>query len=312
VAWQPETTVAVTGASGFVGREVVNALRAKGARPIALGRRIASGFAADVQTRLFDPNGEPNPEAFAGADAVIHLAGEPVSGRWTPEKKRRIADSRVAGTGTLVASLRALERRPSVVVCASAVGYYGNRGNELLTESSPPGTDFLAGVCIAWEAAASQCEALGIRTVRMRTGIALGHGAALAQMKRPFELFAGGPLGSGKQFVPWIDARDLASLYCFAIEHAALRGPVNAVAPESVTNARFSRALGAALHRPSFLRAPSFALRIVLGEFAESVLGGQRVVPQAAGDAGFRWAHPQLEADLVQLLDSTRIEALLS
>lgn len=303
MALQPDTTIAVTGASGFVGREVVNALRARGARPIALGRRIASGFGADVQTRLFDPNGEPNPQAFAGADAVIHLAGEPVAGRWTPEKKRRIADSRVNGTQTLVESLRALERRPCVVVSASAVGYYGDRGNEPLTESSPPGTDFLAGVCIAWEAAASQCEALGIRTVRMRTGIALGHGGALAPMKRPFEFFAGGPLGSGKQFVPWIDVRDLASLYCFAIENAALRGAVNAVAPESVTNARFSRALGASLHRPSFLRAPSFALRIVLGEFAGSVLGGQRVVPAAASDAGFRWAHPQLEADLVELLN---------
>jgi hypothetical protein len=302
VTLQPGTTVAVTGASGFVGREVIAALRARGARPIALSRSAGRSSEDDVETRFFDPNGTPNPHAFAGADAVIHLAGESVSGRWTAEKKRRIADSRIAGTQTLAASLRELQHRPAVLVSASAVGYYGDRGDELLTESAAPGNDFLAGVCVAWEAAASQCETLGIRTVQMRTGIALGRsGGALAQMKRPFELFAGGPLGTGRQFVPWIDVRDLASLYCFAIEHA-LRGAVNAVAPESATNARFAHALGAVLHRPAFLPAPAIALRLVLGEFAQTVLGGQRAVPQAALDAGFVWAHPQLEADLTDLL----------
>jgi hypothetical protein len=303
VTFQPGTTVAVTGASGFVGREIIAALRARGARPIALSRSAKHPSEDDLETRFFDPNGTPNPQAFAGADAVIHLAGESVSGRWTPEKKRRIADSRIAGTQTLATSLRELQRRPTVLVCASAVGYYGDRGDELLTESAAPGNDFLAGVCVAWEAAASQCETLGIRTVRMRTGLALGRtGGALAQLKRPFELFAGGQLGTGRQFVPWIDVRDLASLYCFALERATLRGAVNAVSPESATNARFARALGAALHRPAFLPAPAIALRLALGEFAQTVLGGQRAVPQAALDAGFVWAHPQLEADLCELL----------
>ncbi|HEY2553934.1 MAG TPA: TIGR01777 family oxidoreductase [Candidatus Cybelea sp.] len=300
---QPGTAVAVTGASGFVGREVIAALRARGARPIALGRNAARPFPDDVETRVFDPSGDPNPQAFAGTDAVIHLAGESVSGRWTPEKKRRIADSRIAGTQALAASLRELQRRPAVLVCASAVGYYGDRGDEPLTESAAPGSDFLAGVCVAWEAAAAQCETFGIRTVQMRSGVALGRdGGALAQMKRPFEFFAGGPLGTGRQFVPWIDVRDLASLYCFAIERETLRGAVNAVAPESATNARVAHALGAALRRPSFLPAPAIALRLALGEFAQTVLGGQRAVPKAALDAGFTWAHPRLEADLVDLL----------
>ncbi|MFY9630707.1 MAG: TIGR01777 family oxidoreductase [Candidatus Cybelea sp.] len=303
MSFAPGTTVAVTGASGFVGREVIAALRARGARPIALGRSAERASDGDLETRIFDPNGAPNPEAFAGADAVIHLAGESVSGRWTPEKKRRIAASRIAGTQTLAASLRELQRRPAVLVSASAVGYYGDRGDELLTERAAPGNDFLAGVCVAWEAAAAQCETLGIRTVRMRSGIALGkNGGALEQMKRPFEFFAGGPLGTGRQFVPWIDVRDLASLYCFAIERETLGGAVNAVAPESATNSRFSHALGAALHRPSLLPAPAFALRLVLGEFAQTVLGGQRAVPQAALEAGFVWGHPRLEADLIDLL----------
>jgi hypothetical protein len=300
-----EKRIAVTGASGFVGREVVAALLARGARPVVLGRRTdsGSGFDAAIETRVFDPNGPPNPAAFAAVDAVIHLAGESVAGRWTEEKKRRIADSRIAGTATLVESLRLGTGRPATVVCASAVGYYGDRRDEPLTEAAAPGSDFLAGVCVAWEAAASQCETLGIRTVRMRTGIALGkNGGALAQMKRPFEFFAGGPLGSGRQFVPWIDVRDLAALYCFALERKTVDGAVNAVAPQSATNARFSRALGAALHRPSILPAPAFAIRLALGEFAETVLGGQRAVPQVALDAGFVWAHADLEDDLRDLL----------
>lgn len=297
-----EAGVAVTGASGFVGREVIKALRKRGARVIALGRSAPQGFGPEVETRRFDPSGEPNPAAFAGAGAVIHLAGESVAGRWTPAKKRRIAQSRIFGTQTLVASLAALERRPAVIVSASAVGYYGDRGDEPLTEEARPGNGFLAGVCVEWEAAARQCEKLGIRTVCVRTAIALGNGGALARMKLPFLLFAGGAIGSGRQFVPWIDVRDLAALYCFALERPRLSGPINAASPDQSTNARLAHAIGAALHRPSALPAPAFALRLLLGEFAESLLVSQRIVPAVATDNGFKWTYPLLESDLRAIL----------
>jgi uncharacterized protein (TIGR01777 family) len=195
-----------------------------------------------------------------------------------------------------------MTRRPAVMVSASAVGYYGDRGDEPLTEAAAPGSDFLAGVCVGWEAAAAQCEALGVRSVCVRTGIALGNGGALAQMLLPFKLGLGGPLGSGAQYVPWIAVEDLAGMYCFAIENAAVRGAVNAAAPDYATNARLSRAIGAALRRPSFMPAPAFALRIVLGEFAESVLASQRVLPAVAQANGFHWAHPQLEAAVARIL----------
>jgi hypothetical protein len=295
-------TVAVTGASGFVGREVVKALRSRGARVIALGRGANLQFDAGIETRRFDPNEGPNPGAFTGADAVIHLAGEPVAGRWTAEKKLRIADSRIAGTRALVESLRALEQRPSVVVSSSAVGYYGDRGDEVLQEASTPGDGFLADVCVGWEAAARECESFGIRTVRMRTGIALGEGGALTMMALPFKFGIGGPMGSGRQFVPWIHVEDLAALFCFAVENTALSGAVNAVAPDYATNARVCEAIGAALRRPALFPAPSFALRAVAGEFAASLLASQLILPAVALDAGFRWAHPFLESSLAAIL----------
>jgi uncharacterized protein len=267
-----------------------------------LSRTPDASFPSDVETRRFDPNGAADAAAFADADAVVHLAGESVAGRWTAEKRRRIADSRIAGTQTVVASLARMARRPAVMVSASAVGYYGDRGDEPLTEAAAPGSDFLAGVCVGWEAAAAQCETLGVRSVCVRTGIALGNGGALAQMLLPFKLGVGGPLGSGAQYVPWIAVEDLAGIYCFAIENAAVRGAVNAAAPDYATNARLSRAIGAALRRPSFVPAPAFALRVVLGEFAESVLASQRVVPAVAQANGFRWAHPQLEAAVARIL----------
>ena len=188
-----------------------------------------------------------------------------------------------------------------MLVSASAVGYYGDRGDEPLTEHSKPGDDFLAGVVSRWEAAAHEAEKLGIRTAMLRTGIVLGDGGALSKMKLPFQLGIGGPFGSGRQFVPWIDIEDLAALYRFALENVAISGPLNAVAPDYATSARFAQALGAALKRPALAPAPSFALRIVLGEFAETIVGGQLVIPALAQDAGFQWKYPRLESALLDV-----------
>jgi uncharacterized protein (TIGR01777 family) len=302
------SVVAVTGASGFVGRAVVAALAARGDRVIALGRSPATeGLPANVESRRFDPNDTaPNPEAFEGADAVVHLSGETVAGRWTSEKKQRILDSRVVGTNNLIASLAACSKRPSALVSASAVGYYGSRGDEPLFEKSAPGADFLADVVVRWEAGAHEAEALGIRTVCLRTAIVLGNGGALQQMKLPFLFGAGGPLGSGRQFVPWIHLDDMVALYLFALDHEELRGPINAVAPDYATNARFGQSLGAALARPALLPAPAFALRAVLGEFAGSILASQLVIPAVAKDAGFRWSFPHLEPALAQIFNRPR------
>jgi uncharacterized protein (TIGR01777 family) len=299
-------TVAVTGASGFVGRRLIEELSNRGARVIALGRSPQPrGTPPEGEWRCFDPSGRPNPAAFDGADAVVHLAGESIAGRWDAAKKLRIASSRIDGTRTVVESLRGLSRRPRVLVSASAVGYYGDRGEEPLTEDSSQGTDFLAEVCAGWEAAARGAEGLGIRTVCLRGGIALGESGALSQMVAPFKFGLGGPLGSGRQFVPWIDVRDLTALYCCAIENDALRGPVNGVAPDCATNARLMQGIGAAMRRPSLAPAPAFALRAILGEFAESLLQSQLVLPARALDAGFRFEHAQLETDLCQLLRGT-------
>ncbi|MDP9025519.1 MAG: TIGR01777 family oxidoreductase, partial [Candidatus Eremiobacteraeota bacterium] len=233
--------------------------------------------------------------AFNGADAVIHLAGEPVGGRWTAEKKRAIYDSRILGTRTALASIAALTQKPETFICASGAGFYGSRGDEALDETSAAGTDFLSKVCVDWEREARTAKQLGLRSVQVRTAIALGSGGALAQMALPFKLGAGGPFGSGKQFVPWIHIDDLVEIYVFALRHSDLEGPINAVAPDYATNARFAQAIGAALHRPAVMPAPAFALSAVLGGFAETLLGSELVLPARLDDAGFRWKYPVLE-----------------
>lgn len=297
-------TIAVTGASGFVGRAVVRAALERGMRVIALGRSPQPGtFPAGVESRAFDPTApNPDPQVFAGADAVVHLAGETVDGRWTPEKKQRIRESRVAGTRAVVDAMASCANGPRTLISASGTGYYGSREDEPLFEYSAPGADFLANVCSAWEREAMRARSLGIRTAVLRTGIALGDGGALEKMRAPFAFGAGGPLGSGRQFMPWIHVDDLASLYCFAVENAYIEGPINAVAPDYATNARVAQAIGTAMRRPSLLPAPAFALRLVLGEFADSVLGSQLVIPAAAQDAGFAWRHTNLERALQSIL----------
>lgn len=296
--------VAVTGASGFVGRALVAALQERGHHVIALGRSPQTrSFSPAVDCRQFDPGGgAPNPRAFDGADAVIHLAGEPVDGRWTGKKKAAILSSRVDGTRTVLASIAACSRRPASLISASAVGYYGSRGDEPLVESSPPGNTFLAHVCTRWERETQAATQLGLRAAYLRIGIVLGKGGALGRMSLPFRFGVGGPFGSGRQFVPWIHIDDLARMFVFVLEHDELRGPVNAVAPDYSTSSRFAQALGAAMKRVALAPAPAFALRMVLGEFADTILASQLVIPAIAEDAGFSWNFPRLESAMIDVI----------
>jgi len=272
--------VAITGASGFLGRALSDRLRAAGHDVTAVSLRT-----------------QPPAELLKDCQAVVNLAGEPVAQRWTPAARERIANSRIQGTRSLVAALR--RHPPAVLVSASAVGYYGSRGDEVLTEDSPPGADFLGQLAVAWEQEAQAAEQFGVRVVTPRIGVVLGgDGGALAQMLPPFRLGVGGRLGTGEQWMSWIALDDLVSLVEFAIGTTALSGPVNAVAPNPVTNTVFTRELAAALHRPAILPLPALALRILFGEMSQILLGGQRVSPQAALRAGFQFRF----ADLGQAL----------
>jgi hypothetical protein len=279
--------ITVTGATGFIGNRLVRALLAAGHNIHALGRKQSTELPA---------------ESLADADAVIHLAGEPVAQRWTPEVKQRIRSSRVDGTRNLVDALARQSRRPRVMVCASAIGYYGSRGDEVLTETSSPGSDFLAGVVVEWEEAAERAEALGIRVVPLRFGVVLGKGGALAKMLPPFRLGLGGRLASGRQWMSWIHVDDVIGLIRFALENSVIRGPMNATAPQPVPNVDFTRQLATALHRPAIFPVPGFALKLLFGEMAQVILGSQRVIPQAAQSAGYRFEYPELRPALARLL----------
>jgi uncharacterized protein (TIGR01777 family) len=271
--------VAVTGASGFVGRALSERLRTSGHTVTAVSLRT-----------------QPPPEVFVGCQAVVNLVGEPVAQRWTDAARERISNSRIHGTRFLVAALR--KNPPAVLVSASAVGYYGSRGDEILTEDSPPSSDFLGELAVAWEREAREAEQFGVRVVTPRIGVVLGRrGGALAQMLLPFRLGVGGRLGTGEQ---WMSLHDLVSLIEFAIVDADLSGPVNAVAPNPVTNAVFTRELAAALHRPAIFPVPAFALKLLFGEMSQILLGGQRVMPQAASRAGFQFRFANLGEALRQ------------
>jgi uncharacterized protein (TIGR01777 family) len=299
--------VAITGATGLIGAALAERLLARGDEVVALGRDAGRVAARLPRARAlgWDPvAGQPPAEAVDGADAVVHLAGEPVADRrWSESQKRRIRESRVLGTRNLVEGLRAASARPSVLVSGSAIGYYGDRGDELLDEQSGPGGDFLAGVVRDWEAEARAAESLGLRVVLARTGIVLaGESGALPKMALPFQLFAGGPLGHGRQWMSWIHRDDEVGLLVHAIDTEPLRGPVNLVAPAPVRNAQMARALGRALGRPSLLPAPALALRLALGERVAVLLASLRVQPRAAEASGYAFRFPELQPALNDLL----------
>lgn len=291
--------VAITGASGLIGRALSASLRADGHRVLRFQR---GGVTAD-DTIGWDPDaGRIDAPALEGLDAVVHLAGEGIAEhRWTDEQKRRMRDSRVRGTAVLAAAVASRERKPRAFVSASAMGYYGDRGDEILTEESAPGTDFLAGVCVAWEAEAAPAIAAGVRTVFTRSGIVLdAHGGALKQMLTPFKLGLGGRQGSGKQWMSWIALADEVGAMRFAIENDALRGPANLVAPNPVRNAEFAHTLGRALNRPTILPTPLLPLKLRYGaELVDTLLMvSQRVAPNALQAAGYRFGYETLEAAL--------------
>jgi len=294
----------VTGATGLIGRRLLDRM---GDDVVLTSRNVQKARASIKRGRVigWDGTSALAKDALEGVDTVFHLAGEPVAeGRWTEEKKRRIEESRVLGTRAIVDAMRERAVRPKVFVCASAVGIYGSRGNEVLTEESAPGDSFLAKVCSAWEREAEKAEELGVRVVRVRTGIVLAReGGALAAMTPLFRTGLAGKLGDGKQYMPWIHVDDIVALFAFAAAQPRVRGALNGSAPEPVTNAEFTKAMGEALHRPTFMTAPAFAMRLALGEKAEIVLASQRAVPTAALALDFAFTHGALGAALHDLLD---------
>ena len=285
--------IAITGATGLVGSTLARRLQSQGRQPLRLVRQAAQ--ADDV---LWDTeNGVAQPEKLEGCDAVVHLAGENIAdARWSGAKKARIRDSRVKGTASLCRSLAQLSAPPRVLVSASAIGFYGDRGEEVLTEESPAGAGFFPQVCQEWEAATSAAADKGIRVVYLRIGVVLSaDGGALAKMIVPFKFGLGGRLGDGEQYMSWIALDDLIAAIEHIIAHEELRGAVNATAPNPVTNADFTRQLGGALHRPTLFPVPAFALRLALGDMAdEALLGGARVMPARLLASGFNFRYPEL------------------
>lgn len=300
--------VTVTGATGLIGTKLVAALRKRGDTVTVLSRNPDSATAKlGVEAVGWDPESGPAPEAaLKGQDGIVHLAGEPVAQRWNPETKRRIERSRTVGTANLVAGVGQLAaaERPKVLVSGSAVGYYGTEaGNRQLDESAPPGNDFLAKVCVGWEQAATEAERLGLRTVRIRTGVVMDrNGGALKQMLTPFKLGIGGPVAGGHHYMPWVHLDDVVGIIATALSEKEWSGAFNATAPQPVTNRVFSKALGRTLHRPAVLPVPAFGLKALYGEMAEIITTGQNAVPDHALKCGYSFQHPQLDEALATAL----------
>ena len=294
--------ITISGASGLVGRRLLRVLGSEAHKLHVLGRHAGTNLPNGVKLTVWDPKSLPPIASLENADAVIHLAGEPVAQRWSAEAKRRIRESRVGSTERLVEAISKLPRPPRCLVCASAVGYYGSRGDEILEEPSPPGSGFLPEVCVAWERAAGKAADLGVRVALIRIGVVLDkRGGALGRLLAPFRAGLGGRLGTGRQWMSWIHAGDLAELFRFVID-GTLKGAVNGVAPFPVSNAQFTQELSRILKRPALLPVPEFALKMLLGDMGEILLASQRVVPRAAESAGFRFRFPQLGSALGDLL----------
>lgn len=298
--------IAITGATGFIGSRLVKRLLEKGHQPLILTRNRAKA------TRLF-PNLEivgytPTEsgswqDAIAGCDGVVNLAGEPIGeNRWTPERKQAILNSRQLGTRQIVDAIAKAQPKPSVLVNASAIGYYGTSETATYTETSPPGDDFLAQVCQAWEAEAQKVKDADVRLVILRFGIVLGDGGALAKMLPPFKLFAGGPIGSGRQWFSWIHRDDLVNLIIDALTRNDMEGVFNATAPNPVRMSEFCQTLGDVLNRPSWLPVPSIAIEALLGEGAKVVLEGQNVLPERTTSCGFNYRYPTVKPALADIV----------
>ncbi len=294
--------VTVTGATGLIGPALLAALRELGAEVTVLTRdparaRARLGEVAAARWQLLE---EAAPAAaLAGRDAIVHLAGEPVAQRWSAAAKRAIRDSRVRGTANLIDGLGRAEPRPRVLISSSAIGYYGPHGEEPLDEDAAPGNDFLAQVCVDWEAESQRAAGLGIRTAQVRTGVVLdSRGGALAKMLPPFRLGVGGPVAGGRQYISWIHTDDVIGMMLAAVEDERWSGPVNATAPEPVSNRDFAKTLGRVLGRPSLLPVPGLALRLLYGEMAEIVTTGARVMPAKALVLGYQFRHLRLEQAL--------------
>ena len=295
--------IIVTGSTGLVGGALVRSLLADGHEVTRLVRGGAQGFRAPGTAAVhWNPErGEIDAAALEGHDGAVHLAGEPIAeGRWDEEKKRRILESRVKGTRLLAETLAGLGAKPKALVSASATGFYGDRGDEVLREESASGGDFLSEVCREWEKATLAASRAGVRVVHLRIGVVLsGEGGALAKMVTPFKLGLGGKLGSGRQYMSWIALEDLIGVIRRALEDESLRGPVNAVAPQPVTNGEFTKALGRALGRPTVFAVPAFAARLAFGETADALLlASTRVEPARLKEIGYQFRHPEIEGAL--------------
>jgi uncharacterized protein (TIGR01777 family) len=302
--------IVISGAAGFLGRPLAAALARDGHTVVALSRGHAGAAAGPTRLVPWNPDGTaaaPWAAELDGAGAVVNLAGESIAGRrWTAAQKRRIHDSRVLATRSLVEAIRQTRTPPPVLISGSAVGFYGPLGDSIVTEEAPAGNDFLARVCVAWETEAMRAESARTRVVAVRTGLVLEcDGGALPQMLPPFWFGAGGPVGSGRQYWPWIHRQDWIDLVRFALATPAICGAMNATAPNPAANADFARALGRALHRPAFMPVPAFALKLLLGEMAKGLLlSGQRAVPAKAERHGFRFTFADLDSALRDLFQA--------
>jgi len=292
--------ILVSGVSGLIGGALLPTLKNRGYQIT----RLVRGAAGGGDQISWDPGKPLAPDAVSGFDAVVHLAGESIVGRWTNEKKLKIRDSRVAGTTALAEALAQAKDKPQVFACSSAIGYYGDRGNEVLNEESAPGTGFLPEVCAEWEAATQAAVDAGIRTVQMRTGIVLtAAGGALGKMLTPFKMGMGGKIGDGQQWMSWIDVQDMVGAIHHILKSDLLQGPVNMVAPKPVTNTEFTQTLASVLSRPAILPMPAFVVKLAFGEMGETVLlGSQRVEPAQLVTSGYPFRFSSLRTSLENIL----------